>query len=87
MSYDVESLFTNIPIKETIEYILDQVYNKERLKTICSKLIFKHLLKKIATEVNFAINKIFYKQIDGCTMGGPLAVTLIDIYMNKMEMI
>ena len=78
-------MFTNILIKETIEYILDQVCNKERLKTICSKVIFKRLLKKLATEVTFTINKNVYKQTDGCTMGGPSSVTLIDIYMYKME--
>ena len=26
VSYDVESLFTNIPVKETVNYILDQIY-------------------------------------------------------------
>ena len=59
--YDVDSLFTNTPINETIEYILDQIYNKERLKHICSKLIFKHLLRKLVLEVTFIINKNFYK--------------------------
>ena len=62
MSYDVGSLFTNIPFNETIEYLLDQTYNKKRLKPICSKLIFKRLLTKLATEVTFTINKNFYKQ-------------------------
>ena len=42
ISYDMESLFTNIPIIETIDYILDQIYNKKKLKLICQKLIFKH---------------------------------------------
>ena len=27
VSYDVASLFTNIPINEKIDYILDQIYN------------------------------------------------------------
>ena len=82
VSYDVESSFTNIPINETIEYILDQIYNKERLKPICSKLIFKRLLRKLATEVTFTINKNFCKQTDAGTMGGPLSVILSDIYMK-----
>ena len=51
VSYDVESLFTNIPINETIDYILDQIYNKKKLKPICPKLIFKRFLLKLATEV------------------------------------
>ena len=59
----VESLFTNIPINETIEYILDYTYNKERLKPICSKLIFRRLMKKLATEVTSTLYKIFYKQL------------------------
>ena len=35
VSYDVESLFTNIPIKETIDYICDEIYNRKKLKPIC----------------------------------------------------
>ena len=31
VSYDVESLFTNIPIEETVNYILDQIYIKKVL--------------------------------------------------------
>ena len=31
------------------------------------------------------LNSNLYKQIDGCTMGGPLSVTLSDIYMTKTE--
>ena len=41
-SYYMESLSTNIPINETIDYVLDQIYNKKKLKPICSKLIFKN---------------------------------------------
>ena len=81
----MESLFTNIPINETIDYILDQIYNKKKLKLVCRKLIFKRLLLKLATEVTFIINNKFFKQIDGCAMGGPLSVTFSDIFMIKME--
>ena len=78
----MELLFANIPINETINYILDQMYNKKKLKPICPKLIFKHFL---ATEVTFTTNKKFFKQTDGCTMGGPLSVTFSDIFIIKME--
>ena len=81
----MESLFTNIPINETIDYILDQIYNKKKLKPIYPKLIFKRLLLKLATEVTFTINNNFFKQTDGWTMGGPLSVTFSDISMIKME--
>ena len=84
VSYDVESLFINIPINETIDCILDQIYNKKKLEPICSKLIFKHLLFKLANEVIFTINNNFVKKTDGCAMGGPLSVTFSDIFMIKM---
>ena len=84
-SYDVESLFTNIPIKKTLDYIIEQIYTHKKLKPICSKLIFKGLLLKLATECTYTFNHTFYKQIDGCTMGGPLSVTFSDIFMIKME--
>lgn len=38
VSYDIEPLFTNIPIKE-INYTIKQIYVK-KLTLICSKLIF-----------------------------------------------
>ena len=75
----MEFFFTYISINETIDYILDQIYNKKKLKTICSKLIFKRLLLKLATEVTFTKNNSFCQQTDGCTMGGPLLVTFSDI--------
>ena len=85
VSYDVDSLFTNIPIQDTINYIVKQIYFDNKLKPICSKLIFTRLLKKLAMENTFIFNKKFYKQVDGCSMGGPLSVTFSDIFMNKME--
>ena len=85
VSYDVESLFTNVPVHETIDYILQEIYVKEKLPKICSKLIMKRSLLKLATENTFMLNSNFYKQIDGCTMGGPLSVIFSDIYMTKTE--
>ena len=64
VSYDVESLFTNIPLKETIDYILKQIYVHNKLPMICSKLIFRRLLEKITTENLFQLNSKFFKQTD-----------------------
>ena len=49
VSYDVESLFTIIPIEETISYIIDQIYVHKLLTPICWKLIFRRLLIKLST--------------------------------------
>ena len=85
VSDDVESLFTNILVDETISYIINEIYQKKKLPQICSKTIFKRLLYKLTTEVSFQFNYKLFKQINGCTMGGPLSVTLSDIHMIRME--
>ena len=38
VSYDFESLFTNVPIHDTIKYILEEIYTHNKLPHICSKL-------------------------------------------------
>ena len=40
---------------------------------------------KLITECTFKFDRRFLKQVNGCTMGGPLSVTFSDIYMAKME--
>ena len=85
MCHDVESLFTNILIEDTINYIIEQIYVYKKLMAICPKLIFRRLLIKLATECTFKFNSRFLKQVDGCTMGGPLSVTFSDIHLVKME--
>ena len=85
VSYDVESLFTNVPVGETIEYILDEIYVYNKIPKLSSRLVFKRLLTKLSTESLFIFNEKFFQQIDGCTMGGPLSVVFANIFMTKME--
>ena len=47
VSYDVESLFTSIPVVETIEYILKRICTNKEKKPLCKKSIFKKLLIKL----------------------------------------
>ena len=85
VSYDVESLFTSIPIKETIDYIIHKIYTKNVIEPMCKKSIFKKLLIKLTKECTFWVNNGLIKQIGGCPMGGPISVVFADIYMCKME--
>ncbi len=85
VSYDVESLFTNVPIADTIDYILDQIYFNNKLLKICSRLILKRLLFKLTPDSTFIFQSRYYKQTDGCTMGGPLSVTFANIHLTKLE--
>ena len=61
VSYEVESLFTNIPLQETINYIIEQIYVHKKLMPVCLKLIFRRLLIKLATECTFKLNNRFLK--------------------------
>ena len=84
VSYDVESLFTNVLVHETIDYILQEIYVKEKLLKMF-QINHEALLLKLTTENTFMLNSTFYKQVDGCTMGGPISVIFPDIYMTKTE--
>ena len=77
--YDLESLFTNIPVKETIDYIIDAIYMKKNLTPICTKLIFKRSLFKLSPEHKLSFSNSLYLQSHEYTMGGPLFVTFSDI--------
>ena len=85
VSYDVVSLFTNIQLDETIDYITESIYTHKILQQICSKLVSRRLLEKITKDYLIQLCFKFYKQVDGCAMGRPLSVTLSDIYMTKIE--
>ena len=91
VSYDVVSLFTNIPLEETIDIIIDQLYPKtpglaakDQRFLGMTKTIFRNSLNYCLKDNVFLFNSEFYKQIDGCAMGSPLAPILADIFMNHL---
>ena len=69
-SDDVESLFTNIPFKATIDFICEEIYVHKKLEPMCNKSIFKKLLYKLTTECTFSATGKLQKQVDGVSMGG-----------------
>ena len=44
ISFDVKSLFTNVPLDKTIDYILKKVYNEKKIQTNIPKTVLKELL-------------------------------------------
>ena len=85
-SYDVESLFTNIPIKDTIDFICDEISVHKKLEAICKQSLFKKHFYKLTTECTFSATEKLRKKVDGVSMGGTLSVILSDCFMNKMKM-
>ena len=46
VSYDVKGLFTSIPVKEMIDYIIQKNYVKKEIKPFCKKSIIKKITKE-----------------------------------------
>jgi len=84
VSYDVKSLFTCIPLKETIEIAVDVIINNtQNLKV--SKVELKKLFEYATSKSHFLFNGTFYDQIDGVSMGSPLAPTLANLFLGHHE--
>jgi hypothetical protein len=87
VSFDVESLFTNIPIDETIKIILDLCFpkGKDELFNGFKRTTLKKLLETCTKRSHFQFRGLFFDQIDGVAMGSPLAPTLANIFMDNLE--
>ena len=68
-----------------INQINQKIIVQKKLTLICSKLIFRRLLVKLATECAYKFNNRFLKQVDGLYFGGALSVTFNNIYVIKIE--
>ena len=78
ISYDVVSLFTNIPLNSTIDIVCNYVYQQHSPPKY-SKENFKKLLQ-IATGCYFLHIGKPCCQIDGVTMGSPLGPTVANFW-------
>ena len=83
-SYDVTSLFTNIPLQETIDIAINNIFNHNPNLNITRKELKKPFLFA-TSQTHFMFNSKFYNQIDGVAMGSPLAPVLANIFMGFHE--
>jgi hypothetical protein len=83
-SFDVVSLFTNVPLDETNKIAIDKMYSGDNNPPF-DKSTFSKLLNIASSQSVFLFDSVLYKQIDGCSMGGPLSPTLANIFMCHYE--
>ena len=85
VSFDVVSLFTNVPLKETIRIISSYLYPEcgESCLPFPKKSFEK--LMKIATGGFFMHQDKVYTQTDGVAMGNPLGPTLANFFLAHLE--
>ena len=84
VSFDVCSLFTNIPLDETINIAVDLIFEKHQNFPLKRSELFK-LFEFATLKTNFLFNGIMYDQIDGVAMGSPLAPILANLFMGSKE--
>ena len=85
-SYDIKSLFTNIPLQETIEICVKSLYDDADIKTPpFSRSVFKKLLEFSMCNLQFSFNDVMYQQDNGCGMGNLLSSILSNIYVGFHE--
>ena len=86
-SLDVQSLFTNVPIDDTIDIILGYVYHHPTIPPLpMPSGLLKEMLTACTREAPFrAPDGRLYIQVDGVAMGSPLGVLFADSYMSHIE--
>ena len=83
-SLDVNSLFTNIPLNETIDICINQLFENTDTVEGFTKSELRQLC--LATkESYFIFNGLLYKQTDGVAMGSPLGPSLANAFLSYHE--
>ena len=85
VSFDAVSLFTNVPLRKTVNIILKRVHQDKHIKTNLKKRSLKKFLIDACTKTSFIFNKNIYEQKDWVSMGSPLGPVLANIIMTELE--
>ena len=85
-SFDIESLFTNIPLEETIKIIIESLFPEDdSTYEDFNKTEFEDILRLATKHSYFFFDGSLYQQIDGISMGSPLGPTFANIFINYLE--
>ncbi|XP_068724470.1 uncharacterized protein [Montipora capricornis] len=89
VSYDVSSLFTNVPVDETIEILAEKAFKGDWFNTEHNLHITKadlvELLNIATKNQLFQFEGILYEQVDGVAMGSPLGPLMANAFMCSIE--
>ena len=84
VSFDVTSLFTNIPLSETITIAIDAILENNPDIGVNRRDLQK-LFWFATSQTHFLFNGNYYDQVDGVAMGSPLAPVLANLFMGHLE--
>ena len=83
ISFDVASLFTNVPSKKTVNVILKRIYNEKQIPISLSKRLFKKLIFDACQKTAFSYNRKMYVLSDRVSMSGSLGSVLPNIIITE----
>ena len=89
VSYDVSVLFTNVPLKETIQILDNKAFsqnwfNETHNHNITQEDLFE-LLRVASKHQLFQFNGSLYEKIVGEPMGSPLGPLMANAFMSFIE--
>ena len=87
VSFDVESLFTNVPIEGALNAALQRLSADTSLpaRTSLSPSQITDLLGFVLRPTYFSYNGSFYEQQEGAAMGSPVSAVTANLYMEVFE--
>ena len=84
-SFDITSLFTNVPLEETIGIAADFLYDDTRSTLPFNREEFVSLMHWATSSVEFSFNDTMFRQVNGVAMGSPLGPILANIFVGFHE--
>ena len=89
VSYDVTALFTNVPLDETINILVNKAFADDWFnETYGLNLQKDQLVKSLqiaTTNQFFQFDGQLYEQMDGVAMGSPLGPLMANVFMCHLE--
>ena len=80
-SFDIKSLFTNIPLDETIDIIVNKCFSNTYRFHGFTQQQFTNLLTMTVKNCHFLFDGKLYHQKDGVAMGSPLGPLFGNIFL------
>ena len=84
-SSDISSLFTNVPLAETIQICAETFYNVFLRPPPLPRNVFVELMHLATSSVELSFNNNMHRQIDGVAMGLPLGPALANTFVGYQE--
>ena len=81
LSFDVKALFTNVPLKYTIDLVLKRIFDNHEISTSVTRNEMRKILLLCTKNVHVTFRDVVYLQTDGVAICSPLGIVLAGTFM------